>query len=461
MHTVRLPAIQRIPVELFCEIFKNCLPEDAYSAVSRHAAPLLVSQVCATWRGIVLSTPTLWSSLRVSIIHIDRVPHISLIKLWLDRSRATPLSLCFELDKFPPVSATFIQLAASILDIFATVSLRWRSLKLVLPGSHKLLHTIFDVRAPNLEVLNLDLRNWSQDETAEINLLLRSTLCLRRLSWSNRPSWGSWDTPFRDVVTTLQVSWCDITHLVFDTCLNLENSYQILRQCRRLVSCDLRHFAGGSPTVNLPSLTLPHLISMKIYQHDPDEGLGYFFDVLRCPGLKIVSVTCGYVLDGFRWVHVQFKSFLCRSSCSLQSLSLEFTGVTEDQLTQYLQASNPSLSRLEVYGMGRDVCVTDTLLKMLTCRKVPIGRRGPLCPNLRALILHNVLVSTDGVLSRMLTSRMEASSSSTPSCVRFEHIDLVFSITSGSAPDLNLNDLNYLRKLSSEGFDILAMIRRL
>ncbi|KAF8227324.1 hypothetical protein L208DRAFT_1366364 [Tricholoma matsutake] len=50
-------------------IFVCCLPDDSFVKPEKCQAPLLLTQICASWRAIAFSIPQLWSSLR-GVYHI-------------------------------------------------------------------------------------------------------------------------------------------------------------------------------------------------------------------------------------------------------------------------------------------------------------------------------------------------------------------------------------------------------
>ncbi|KAJ6564946.1 hypothetical protein DFH09DRAFT_1363928 [Mycena vulgaris] len=90
--------IQRLPVELLHEIFLACLPSAEYTPASRRLAPLVVSWVCASWRAVALSLPSLWSSLALdpgarSLRPSEHCTYLSHSRFWLARAARRPLSL--------------------------------------------------------------------------------------------------------------------------------------------------------------------------------------------------------------------------------------------------------------------------------------------------------------------------------------------------------------------------------
>ncbi|KAJ7926208.1 hypothetical protein B0H13DRAFT_1561228, partial [Mycena leptocephala] len=55
--------VRRLPPELLCEIFASCLPsfrDSRREPCVAERALLEISQVCATWRSLILGTPGLW-----------------------------------------------------------------------------------------------------------------------------------------------------------------------------------------------------------------------------------------------------------------------------------------------------------------------------------------------------------------------------------------------------------------
>ncbi|KAJ7898614.1 hypothetical protein B0H14DRAFT_2315033, partial [Mycena olivaceomarginata] len=49
-----------LPPEITTEIFIRCLPVQWYHLPSPRDAPLLLLQICSSWRALTLCTPALW-----------------------------------------------------------------------------------------------------------------------------------------------------------------------------------------------------------------------------------------------------------------------------------------------------------------------------------------------------------------------------------------------------------------
>lgn len=178
----------------------------------------------------------------------------------------------------------------------------------------------------------------------------------------------------------------------------------------------------GDPS-SISPLSLPHLKSLTIFQFELDEGLGALFDLLHCPGLLHFSVTCGF-LRSTKWPQSQFSALLARSSCLLETLFLEFTGLTADELFQCLVHNSSSLLSLEVRDARGDICVTDEMLDLLTDQRLPISHEALLCSKLETLILHRVVACSNGALANMLQARREAPATT---CAKLREVDVQFS----------------------------------
>ncbi|KDR75271.1 hypothetical protein GALMADRAFT_140797 [Galerina marginata CBS 339.88] len=435
-------SVDTIPAELLAEIFRASLDD---VPISPHTAPLLVTRVSKKWRQVALSDSFLWACLSISITPTDCS---SILALWLACSASQPLSITLHIDPFAHLAPKTRDIAHTVFQLLAGASDRWHRLSVVLPGSHQLFASLCSAatHAPNLHSLSLKLGNWSAEEAWDLNALLQRAPAVRALTWSNRCSWGTWDSPFDSGVEHLTVSWANLTHILLDTWITLKSTLYILRQCTSVVSLDLRHFSSGHELLEAddPSrgdiIHLPHLQSLSIYQLKLDNGPAALFDRLLCPALHAFNFTCGFV-ERVSWPQAAFHSFLTRSVCTLRSLMLEFTGISEDQLIQCLTHSSASLERLEVYDARGDICVGDAFLDMLRVQTDADAPVNSFCPNLHTLILHRVVSCTDGALASALKLRLAPQQSS----VRLCNVDILFSKRFHKS---NTLDMHYLQSIS-------------
>ncbi|KAG7449779.1 uncharacterized protein BT62DRAFT_606606 [Guyanagaster necrorhizus] len=389
-----------LPSELLAHIFTDTLPTDSYVAVSNDASPLVLSRVCHLWRSIALSSSNLWCSFQVKPPRCN--PY--LIQAWLGHSGDRLLSFKVEFSMHSPSYAD----AARLLRTLSCTSTRWKRVHLFLPGSNSLFRDTFGSSdMPHLRELTLDVVRGSEADVNELNTFLFSNdIPLENFTWGFHSSWGMWDTPgrLRELII-LNAPWSRLMYLTLNTCVTADEAYTTLSRCPNLVEIDLRRFSrpvnAHRSAANLPVITLLSLTSLSLYTinlvtvHEP---LGHFFSHLLCPNLRKVVITCGFT-STVAWPRSAFMSFLLRSSCNIERLHLESTGISESNLCQCLEVMSPSLRRLALYDLGDNACVSDRLVARM---------EGSLCPRLEDLVLHRVVRCSDGALAKMIHLRRES-----------------------------------------------------
>ncbi|KAF8991097.1 hypothetical protein BDQ17DRAFT_313287 [Cyathus striatus] len=112
-HRALLSPARKLTQDIVEEIFIACLPEDRNSYMNSMEDPMLLTQICSSWRRIALSTPRIWSAIHIVLPNIIigkySVPNNLLkeeelvlqtldrqqaaVKERLDRSGACPLSI--------------------------------------------------------------------------------------------------------------------------------------------------------------------------------------------------------------------------------------------------------------------------------------------------------------------------------------------------------------------------------
>ena len=86
---------RHIPTELLVHIFSLSLPDhDRRLRTSRHLLPpFTLSQVCHSWRTLVLNTPRLWSDIDTTIYGTKSDRACRDLQLWASRAGDTPISI--------------------------------------------------------------------------------------------------------------------------------------------------------------------------------------------------------------------------------------------------------------------------------------------------------------------------------------------------------------------------------
>ncbi|KAG8215484.1 hypothetical protein J3R82DRAFT_9115 [Butyriboletus roseoflavus] len=91
--------VRRMPTDIMAKVFEHCVWDQASPRADPRMAPLLLSQVCRSWRYLLFSLPSLWTTLQVDLPPGTKdwealVQSKSLsMHVWLSRSKALPISL--------------------------------------------------------------------------------------------------------------------------------------------------------------------------------------------------------------------------------------------------------------------------------------------------------------------------------------------------------------------------------
>ena len=363
-HRALISLIRKLPIDILQEIFIACLPTANNAVMSRLEPPILLTQICSSWRNVAHATPQLWNSLHIAIPcsenfssmtveqHIDR--RSKAIQEWLSRSAAYPLDISLgrcrdsDLDEF----------YEKIIDSLIRFSERWRNIEFSAPFQALVpVANLPPSKVPLLETLSLNCPggpvNFRQfdPQTVWITSGVLKAPNLRDL-WLH----GLWLTRLNEDVTRLPINWSQLTNMSLEgisygACsLSVSRTYKILSLCRNLITCRLEigFIPGDSEELPLETTTavisLPFLTRFSIREGASLSGL---FTLLHLPSLS----------------YIEFHTTIWPtplSSTSLLSLLTRFHNTIQ------LIADPPSFTRQDFIKCLR-LC---PLLKSLSIRKV-------------------------------------------------------------------------------------------
>ncbi|KIM91617.1 hypothetical protein PILCRDRAFT_810904 [Piloderma croceum F 1598] len=294
--------VRRIPFELWAQIFVLCLPDDNFVEIDASKAPLLLGQVCSSWREITLSTPALWSSICLGGCEREfSLAQIPLVETWLRRSGNLPLSIQI-CHPATPTSSHF-------LDILIPFSSRWYNLDLHLPQS--LAERIVgnnDLPVPTLTTLSLWVSTLLRADKPL--LFSRKAISLRNITL---------------LVETLIPSlfnfpWAQITEFRPNSIVDTYDCFEIFRLCPQLIRLQLRNISSDQFDGNdhalarMPQLSWLHLVSYG--------SIGPLLDNLVVPSLREIHLEVDL---NRRWPKTQLLVMLSRSSSPLEVLTIHRT----------------------------------------------------------------------------------------------------------------------------------------
>ncbi|CAA7263519.1 unnamed protein product [Cyclocybe aegerita] len=133
-----LAPMRRLPPEVLQEIFIFSIPTTSYALMTRHDAPVSLTQVCQLWRRVAIATPAIWSSIHIPVpcpsvrsslnaakeaLELRR--HV--VQEWLRRSRTHTLRISI-FDPYPRYNE-LEEARGKLLDALFEVSKRWGEIK--------------------------------------------------------------------------------------------------------------------------------------------------------------------------------------------------------------------------------------------------------------------------------------------------------------------------------------------
>ena len=444
--------ISLLPPEILAQIFFHCIPCEQFPIPSHNEAPLLLTRISSYWRALAINTPDLWSAFHIN--YKDPAEDIPATNLWLDRSTNRPLSLSLAIDFGE-------QSQQAVLDALCRHSNRWKHIRfdfrhLYCPPMYSL--DIAQGSIPQLSTFEFHARDISSTNLFPIIHLLRTAPKLREVTWVDDLADTNMllELPL-DQLTRLSLAM-DHGTLDYIQILHRCSNLQHIRMIRPLLSSFQTYQSKPSPlfldkltslsisydlTAVLDHLVLPALMHIRIFtaNHGSDKR-GQSPYPTKPYAYESLLHHSHYLHSQPRISHTGNKtevwdpspliSLIERSTCDISSLSL-CAPIMENALLLCLSKASADLVSLELEGVE----VGDKVLSYLTRRRrrrrrpsvvadrAKIGiepERGEdgdleneedggidedfLCPNLKDLILHNQIISSQGMLANMIASRL-------------------------------------------------------
>ncbi|KAG1738507.1 hypothetical protein EDB19DRAFT_1852366 [Suillus lakei] len=322
LHNRLRSALWRLPTEILSHIFHLCLPDvpgfNTLKPPSQLTAPMLLTRICRRWREVAIGVPSLWRRLSVTVVDSHWQRAAFCYDSYLKRSQGLPLSLALECSK--DHSTKIRSLLQPYINQISSLSINCPQAQ-GLPDQPELL--LKDL--PVLQELCIGHNN-----AAFMRLLSQLPSTLRSLKFP--ATWfGPW-LPFH-----LTAVWVHLTQV--EIYVDGQNTFLYLfRLCPNLYSLTTAMASHEIRALRPFTHTkLQHLcIRGSVVFKNPLSGV---FGALSLPNLRAFSVC-----SPSTWPHEEFKAFLTRSKCPLQSLFV-CTGsgmLTAEQRAEYYALVHPS-----------------------------------------------------------------------------------------------------------------------
>lgn len=432
-HKCLLSPIRRVPVEILQSIFLACLPEGFVEA-DPYAAPLLLCQICKYWRDVALALPLLWASFKVRRSSTGTCgPAFPLAELWLERSKAAPLSICLPVDTDRGCDPS--DDVRSFIRLFFQHLSRWKSVHMCLRDlfyyNYLLLQDLVSQGPPTL-LDNLELCFLPDNIDSQV-----SDLGSKKLDTVVSTIWA-----FSPRLHTLTLNATATQYVL-----------QILKSCPNIRDCECHITDDRVFVIPDEKLTLPHLHTLNI------RAQMTFFNILNAitaPSLRILTIK-----GEKRWSQASFEGFIDRSSCFIEELSMVNIAIRPEYLLRTLEYIGTAVKvlRLHFYTVVRPI--SDAILRGIasyllvpSLEVLDMGCDG-MEPENHRLFVEMVTARLGWESSSQWGSVTEPLGSSSPSHLGDKHPFRRISFSADRATaDMHTETLAWIESIGRQGVDV-------
>ncbi|KAG1875776.1 hypothetical protein F4604DRAFT_1924841 [Suillus subluteus] len=321
LHKRLVSPLWRLPTEVLSQIFCHCLPQipklGELQPPSKLTVPMSLTRICRRWREVVVDMPNLWCVLFVEVDDGNWQQAAFGYDCWLKRARGRPLSLRLQFHaddhstKIQRLLQPYIsQISSLYVDFYDPNTPELDMFRDLLALEEMSVYFHDDISGSDTSVIIS--RSISQ---------LPSTLCSFDVS--------GWLLDFDDLSSCNPV-WAHLTKLEI-AIWGAEDVLRLLQLAPNLSSLTIHIILLAGESLN--PFTHTNLQTLHI-SCDPcdDESLDFcdLLDALSFPTLRVLTV------HGVpEWPHEEFKAFLARSECPLESLIVGSV-VADEQRAQYV-----------------------------------------------------------------------------------------------------------------------------
>lgn len=324
-----------LPTEILSQIFCHCLPQflhlGALQLPSKLTAPLLLTRICRRLREVAVDMPNLWCMLSVEVKDGNWQQVAFCYESWLKRARGRPLSLKLWVEA-DDHSAKLQHLLQPYVNQVSSLYVNLRR------SDAPELNMFTDFRA----LQEMFVYTFDDISFGEACLSASVTRCFSQLPPTldnftvSGCLFGVEDFPSCNPV------WAHLTTLDIEI-WQPDGVHHLLRLAPNLSSLTVILVFDSVPYEVLPLFTHTKLQTLFIRCdciYDTAQHLCDLLDALSLPALRVLTVY-----NAPEWYHEEFKAFLERSGCPLESLTIEGDMLPDDARAEYV-ALVPSLRSL-------------------------------------------------------------------------------------------------------------------
>ncbi|KAG2141899.1 hypothetical protein DEU56DRAFT_795438 [Suillus clintonianus] len=309
-------ALWRFPTEILTQIFHHCLPQipqfEGLQPPSELEVPMLLTRICRRWREVALGMPSLWCELSVDVVDVNWQRAAFCYDTWLKRTRGHPLSLTLQFNEYDHSTKLRHLLQPYISQITSL------SVDFYYPDTPGLviLPDFLALEELSVVICAVMLTN----PLPAIGHYISQLSTLRSFSVT-----GLWFD--HEDLSFFEPVWPCLTNATIDID-GPETALHLLQLAPNLSSLTIHMVVNVIQA--LESFTHIKLQSLHI-TCESERQLSDLLNALSLPTLRVLDVR-----DVLEWPHKEFKAFLLRSRCPLESLIVRGGATTDEQRAEYI-----------------------------------------------------------------------------------------------------------------------------
>ncbi|KAG1830973.1 hypothetical protein DFJ58DRAFT_252670 [Suillus subalutaceus] len=319
LHKGLVSPLWRLPTEVLSQIFCHCLPQipklGELQSPSKLAVPMSLTRICRRWREVVVDMPNLWCVLLVEVDDGNWQQVAFCYDSWLKRTRERPLSLKIHFHAVDH-STKLRRLLQPYINQISSLSVEFYHRKT--PA----LNMFRDLLA--LEEMSVYFHEDIPDgdmPASTLHSISQLPATLRSFDVSG------WSLDFDDLTSCSPV-WAHLTKLDIEI-WEAKDVLHLLQLAPNLSSLTIGILSPAGEPLN--PFTHTYLQTLHISFDYYDDDFCDLLDALSLPTLRVLTV---HIVP--EWPHEEFKAFLARSECPLESLIVSGSVVTDEQRAEYV-----------------------------------------------------------------------------------------------------------------------------
>ncbi|KAF8329935.1 hypothetical protein F5887DRAFT_1002820 [Amanita rubescens] len=382
--------INRLPRDILAEIFVQCLPEvilwpriSNVGHSTKKVAPLLLCNVCSSWRALALSIPRLWQDLFLTFTKMmpkskSTEETIAMTHVWIKRSGGLPLTLKLYVH---PGGESQALLCEALVNAITSYTSRWEHVEFIFIHSPIALPQLGNM--PYLRTISMLVPNTQPP--------FGSCPKLARIYWR-----------FGRTISSVPFPWHQLTHIHLSRPIPTREIFFVIQSCSKLTDLEVELRDDVHEALSCEMVINRSLRELQLCVSEIRNPL---LERLTLPALTNISFDFTLIplipVPGFQ---EELLRFFSRSKCKLNRLVFEDCGFNDVELFECLEHDScASLTDLRISNTVVTPMFTDAVLIPLT--DIPSAENNVLLPKLTHLSLEFCFGGSSSRLGTMILSR--------------------------------------------------------